>query len=149
MKALLDFLRPKDAITLASLTARTISANGTATPVPGQYRRWVIQLAVSNADTDAGDTLDVYVDVSIDGGTTWLNAVHFNQIIGTDSASKAFAVLDPSNPGTSTVDVTSDAAEETVRPALIGPLMRARWAITDAGTDDASFTFAVTAWGQP
>lgn len=149
MKALLDFLSPQSAVTLAALSARTVSANGTTTAVPGHYRRWVFLLNVTVADTDAGDTLDVYVDVSIDGGTTWLNAVHFSQVVGTDAASKAWAVLDPSNPGTDVVAVTSDASAGKVRPALIGPHMRARWAITDAGSDDASFTFAVTAYGQP
>jgi hypothetical protein len=134
-------------LTLKASAAETESTNGTAVAC-GQYKRFAILFDLTVADTDAGDTLDVYIDMSPDGGTTWLNAVHFNQIIGTDSAVKHWAVLDSSNPGTATILVTSDAAEEAVRPSLFGSHIRYRSAITDAGTDDASFTYAVTAYAQ-
>jgi hypothetical protein len=132
-------------ITLAASAARTSSANGTAVTGLGWRNRYIILFDLTVADTDAGDTLDVYVDVSLDG-STWLNAVHFTQIIGTDAASKRFAVLDPSAPGTAEILVTADAAAGAVRPSMFGPQMRARWAIVDAGTDDASFTFSVAAY---
>ncbi|MDO8704764.1 MAG: hypothetical protein Q7J84_07445 [Sulfuricaulis sp.] len=134
-----------EAITLATSAARTASANGTAVTGLGWRNRYIILFDLTVADTDAGDTLDVYVDVSLDG-TTWLNAAHFTQIIGTDAASKRYAVLDPSAPGAAEILVTADAAAGAVRPSLFGAQMRARWAIVDAGTDDASFTFAVTGW---
>ena len=137
------------AVTLAASGVRTISASGDGVSVPSHYRRWIVLLSVTNADTDGGDLLDVYVDVSIDGGTKWLNAVHFGQVLGTDSATYEYAVLDPTTPGTSTIAVTSDAAVDTVRPTLFGPTMRARWVVVDTGSDDATFTFAVTAYGQP
>lgn len=132
-------------ITLAASAARTESANGTAVTGLGWRNRYIVLLDVTVLDTDAGDTLDVYIDVSLDGNT-WLNAIHFTQKTGTDAAIKAFAILDPSNPGTSVIDVTSDAASGAVRPALFGAQMRARWAIVDAGTDDASFTFSIVAY---
>lgn len=132
-------------ITLAASAARTTGANGTAVTGLGWRNRYIILLDVTNADTDAGDTLDVYIDVSLDG-TTWLNAAHFTQVIGTDAARKEFAVLDPSAPGTSVINVTSDAAAAAVRPALFGPQMRARWAIVDAGAANVSFTFSVVAY---
>mgnify|MGYP001577592944 CR=1 FL=1 len=132
-------------ITLVASSARTVSANGTAVTGLGYRNRYIILFDLTVADTDAGDTLDVYVDVSLDG-STWLNAVHFTQIIGTDAASKRYAVLDPSSPGTSEILVTSDAAAGAVRPSMFGPQMRARWAIADAGADDASFTFSVIAF---
>lgn len=132
-------------ITLAASAARTASANGTAVTGLGWRNRYIVLFDLTVADTDAGDTLDVYIDVSLDG-STWLNAVHFTQIIGTDAASKRYAVLDPSAPGTAEILVTADAAAGVVRPSLFGPQMRARWAIVDAGTDDASFTFSVVAY---
>lgn len=139
---------PGRLVTLAASAART--ANGNATPVTdlGHMRRLIVLLDITASATDAGDTLDVYVDVSPDGGTTWLNAVHFTQQAGNGSARKEFAVLDPANPGTSVVDVTADAAAGAVRPALFGDAIRARWAIVDSGDADQSHTFSVQALVQ-
>lgn len=133
-------------ITLAASAARTASGNGTPVTGLGWRNRFIVLLDITASQTDAGDTLDVYVDVSLDG-TTWLNAIHFTQQPGNGSARKEFAVLDPSNPGTSVVNVTADAAAGAVRPAMFGPQMRARWAIVDAGTPgNSSHTFSVTAF---
>jgi len=105
-------------------------------------------LDITASATEAGDTLDVYLDVSLDG-STWLNAVHFPQQAGNGAAAKYFAVLDPSSPGTSTVAVSSDASAGTVRPALWGPYLRARWAIADVTTvGNASHTFSLVAYVQ-
>ena len=93
--------------------------NGTPNDV-GALRRAIVLLNVSNADTDAGDTLDVFVDVLGPDGATWLNAIHFPQVIGTAAACKAFAVLDSDNPGALAIAVTADAAPSAVRPALFG-----------------------------
>jgi hypothetical protein len=133
------------AFTLATSAARTSGANGTAVVVGG-WRRAIVELSVTASATDAGDTLDVYVDVLAPDGVTWLNAIHFAQQAGNGAAKKEFAVLDPSNPGTASIAVTSDAAAGAVRPALFGPQMRARWAIVDSGDHNSSHTFAVSAY---
>lgn len=142
-------IRPSAQLTLLLAAARTPTAGayGDAVDVSG-YSRILCLLSVTNADTDAGDTLDVYVDVSPDGGDTWLNAVHFTQVIGTASASKEYAVLDATTPGTSTIDATSDAAAGAVRPSLFGSLLRIRYVIVNAGAADASFTFGVSAYAD-
>jgi hypothetical protein len=129
---------------LAASAARTAGANGTAITGLGYMKRAIIILDITASATDAGDTLDVYIDVSLDG-TTWVNAVHFTQQAGNGAAAKEYAVLDPSNPGTSVVTATSDAAAGAVRPSLFGLQMRARWAIADSGNGDSSHTFSVTA----
>lgn len=134
-----------ETITLAASAARTAGANGTAVNIAGERRRFVIVNAITNSDTDAGDTLDVYVDFSLDG-TTWYNAVHFTQQSGAGAARTEYAVLDPANPGTSVINVTTDAAAAAVRPALFGPYMRARWAIADSGDGNSSHTFSVIAY---
>jgi hypothetical protein len=130
--------------TLAASTARTTGANGTAITGLGYMKRAIIILDITASATDAGDTLDVYIDLSLDG-TTWVNAVHFTQQAGNGAAAKEYAVLDPSNPGTSVVTATSDAASGAVRPSVFGLQMRARWAIADSGNGDSSHTFSVTA----
>ena len=133
-----------DAYTLAPLSARSVGGNSAELALTG-WRRAVLVLNVTASATDAGDTLDVYVDVSPDGGTTWVNAVHFAQQAGNGAAKKEIAVLDTSNPGADTVVVTSDAAAAKVRPAVFGDVLRARWAIADADAN-ASHTFSVTGY---
>ena len=134
-------------LALKTSGAVTESANGAGVSC-GAYRRFAILLDITALATEVGDTLDVYVDVSPDSGTTWLNAVHFDQVVGNGSAEKQWAVLDASAAGTSVVDVTADAAEEAVRPYLFGNQIRYRCIIVDDGDDNASFTFAVTAYAQ-
>ena len=132
---------------LAASAARTAGANGTATLIGGFARRVEIVLDVTASAHEAGDTLDVYVDVSPDG-TKWLNAVHFAQQAGNGAAKSEAAVLDASNPGTSTILTTNDAASGVQRPALFGKYIRARWAIADSGDGDSSHTFSVKAYCQ-
>jgi hypothetical protein len=134
-----------ETLTLFASAARGagVAQTGTAAEVYGERSRYVAELVVSAAATDATDTLDVYVDVLAADGATWLNAIHFTQVLGNGGAKKFFAVLDPSNPGTAVIDVTSDCAVSVARPALFGPQLRGRYTIVDAGGAAASFTFAL------
>ena len=134
-------------IVLAASAARTVGANGTTTLVGGLVKRVEIVLDVTASATAAGDTLDVYVDVSPDG-SKWLNAVHFGQQAGNAAAKTEFAILDPTNPGTATIVSTSDAAASAVRPGAWGKYIRARWALVDGGGGDTSHTFSVKAYVQ-
>src|SRR3989304_1986963 len=113
--------------TLAASAARTVVAGATGTPVVfnGGRRRFVVLLDITASATEAGDTLDVYVDVLI--GATWINAVHFTQQAGDGAAKKEFAILDPAAPGTAVINVTTDASSGVVRPAAFGSQVRARW----------------------
>lgn len=129
---------------LAASAPRSASGTGDAVIVEG-WRRAMIVNPITASATDAGDTLDVYIDVSPDGGVTWVNAVHFTQQAGNGAARREIAVLDPSNPGTSVINVTSDAAAAAVRPAVWGNAFRARWVIADANAN-ASHAFGVTAY---
>src|SRR3990170_1414007 len=131
--------------TLAASAARTVVAGATGTPVVfnGGRRRFVVLLDITASATEAGDTLDVYVDVLI--GATWINAIHFTQQAGNGSAKKEFAILDPAAPGAVVIDVTTDAASGVARPAAFGSQMRARWTVGEANANaNASHTFSVT-----
>ncbi len=132
---------------LAASAARTTGANGTATLIGGFRKRVEIVLDVTASAAVAGDTLDVYVDVSPDG-TKWINAAHFAQQAGNGAAKTEVAWLDPSDPGTDTVAVTSDCAAGKQRAYVWGKYIRARWAIVDAGAHGQSHTFSVTAYCQ-
>jgi len=134
-------------ITLAASAARgaTAGTNGTAVAIDGSRRRFIVLIEFTAKATDANDTCDVYVDVLI--GSTWINAIHFTQALGNGTdAAKEFAILDPANPGTSAINVTSDASSGAVRPAAFGSQMRARWVIVDPTGANASFTFSVIAY---
>lgn len=134
-----------ESIVLAASAARTANGNGTSVFVGGERKRFIVVNAITVSATDAGDTADIYVDFSLDD-TTWYNAVHFTQQAGNGAARTEYAVLDPSAPGTSAIDVTTDAASGVVRPSLFGPYIRARWALADGGGADTSHTFSVIAY---
>lgn len=137
-------LKQGEAITLkaSSVITATAGTNGTAVYIGGERRRYIFILDVTAAATDATDTLDVYVDWSLDD-VTYYNGGHFTQCLGNGGAKKYYMVFDPSSPGTAVIDATSDAANSTVRPALFGPYVRSRWIEVDAGGAASSFTFSV------
>jgi hypothetical protein len=139
---------PGTAFALAASAARTADGNGTAVTGLGGFRRFMVLLEISASATDAADTLDVFVDVSPDGGTTWINAIHFAQQAGDGSAKDEIAVLEPSTPGVDVVAVTSDAATGKVRPGMFGDQMRARWEVADSGDANSSHTFSVKLFAQ-
>lgn len=136
-----------EAITLlASTTSEvTTGVNGTAVYIGGERGRYLFLLNVTAAATAAGDTLNVYVDWSLDN-TTWINGGHFTECVGDGGAKKYYMVFDPSAPGTSVIDATSDAASGAVRPALFGPYVRTRYVVVDGGGHAESYTFSVTGY---
>ncbi len=115
----------------------------------GQYRQIAVQLKLTDAKADVGDTLDVFIDTSFDGGTTAVNCVHFTQILGNGAdAITEVAILDPGGtPGTDVVDATSDLASGKVAPTLCGDALRVRYVVAkDADpVEDQSFNFSVVA----
>jgi len=138
-----------ETFTLAASAARTATAvtNGTAIYFGGERQRFIVFLDVTAAATDIDDTLDVYIDFSLDN-VTFYNGGHYTQVLGNGGVKSFYMVFDPSAPGTAGIAVTSDAAVNTVRPALIGPYIRARWVIVNPGGGAASFTFSVLGFAQ-
>lgn len=139
-------LRASSAQTAAAETG-TI-ANGGAVTYEAAFTQAVFVLDVTALATETADKLDVYVDVSFDGGTLWVNVVHFTQLDGDGSASKEVAVIahDPSVEDMHVV--TSDLAEGATRQIGLGTQVRYRSAVTDASTDNASFTWSLKAYFQ-
>jgi len=135
-----------ETFTLAASAVRTAGANGSWVPFLGERSRFVFVCDITASGVAAGDTLDVYIDVSFDGTNSAGNAVHFTQQAGNAAAKKEFAVLDSQTPGTSVVVATADAASGAVRPALFGAYYRTRWAIVDSGGGTQTHTFSVTGY---
>jgi hypothetical protein len=76
-------------------------------------------------------------------GATWINAIHFTQVLGNAADSSAeYAMLEP-NSDVVTLDVSTNAASGVVRPHVIGSQIRARWVIVDPGAGAAGFTFGI------
>lgn len=133
-------------ITFKSAGAQTDSATGGELQVEGNYSEAVFILDVTALATETADKLDVFIDVSPDNGTTWLNAVHFTQLSGDGSATKEVAKITKGvalNDPDAVLAVTSDAASGVTRNLFIGNKWRYRSTITDATTDNASFTYSL------
>jgi hypothetical protein len=99
------------------------------------------------AATEAGDTLDVFVDLSLDT-VTWFNGIHFTQMLGNGGAKTFVASICFPTAGVANIDVTSDAAAAATRN-LWAPHVRIGWNNTDANANtNAIFSFSVSAYLQ-
>jgi hypothetical protein len=122
------------------------TVTGTAVVLNQKFDELIATLAVSASATDAGDTLDVYVDTSFDAGTTWVNLGHFTQVLGNGGAKTFVLAIKNGNPGASAVyDATSDAAAGATRQIGFGDRLRYRGVMVDADAN-GSFTYAVSAF---
>jgi hypothetical protein len=137
-------LKQGEVLTLkaSSIVTATAGTNGTAVYVGGERTRYIFILAVTAAATEVDDTLNVFIDWSIDG-TTYYNGGHFTPVLGNGGVKSFYMVFDPTTPGAADIAVTTDAANSTVRPSLFGAYVRARWVEVDAGGVASSFTFSV------
>ena len=132
-----------EAKTLIASAARTAdTGNGGEVRLPGMVNGFAFVLDVTAAATESGDLLDAYVQTVIDG-TNWLDVVRFTQVLGNGGAKRYIAKI---NAGVAQAEFENGAAlgAAAVRN-LLGDKWRVRWVITDAGTDNASFTFSVAA----
>ena len=135
----------------------TIAAAGTvqaaAGTVTGQgqvFRRPFsqadVQINVTAAATLVGDTLDVFVDTSYDGGATWVNLGHCTQVLGNGGVKRFILTLGPAVGGaTSVQDASVDAAVGTTRQIGLGDRLRYRGVVVGTG----SFTFGISAYLKP
>lgn len=126
--------------------ARTSSNVAANTGNFGNIHAAAFLLTVSAAATEVGDTLDVYLQSSIDGGTTWDDFVHFTQVLGNGGAKKYIAYWNALPSPESELGAPTDATLAAgVKQGPIGEKIRTKWVIVDAGTANASFTFKIDA----
>jgi len=98
------------------------------------------ELDIIATATEAGDTLDVFVQTYIASTAKWIDVVHFTQVLGTDGAmrfiGKIVSTLDEA-----IFEVGTVLAVDTVRH-ILGNRWRCRWDIVDVTTLlNQSFTF--------
>lgn len=101
-------------------------------------------LEVTAAATDVGDTLDVYLQSSVDG-STWDDFVHFTQVLGNGGAKKYLAAWNSLITPTTAMGANADGALAAgVKQGPVGSSFRIKWVVVDADLD-GSFTFSVKA----
>ena len=132
-------------LVLLASGARTVTAgtNGTAVAGLGEWRVLNLQLDVTAAATEVGDTLDVYVQTTIDG-TNWVDIYHFTQCVGNGSAKRYFGKIVWDAALTEFENATALGA--AAGRAIIGDQYRVKYVIVEANANaNSSFTFSVTA----
>lgn len=78
-------------LVLLPSAARTVSGVGEPVTLEG-LSALVLQLDVTSTATDAGDSLDVVVQTTIDG-VNWIDFKHFAQVIGTAVSKRLISKL--------------------------------------------------------
>ncbi len=140
-------LQQGEDITLFASAARGVTAgtNGDTVTIKGERLVYTWILTLTNAETDADDTLDVYID-TLFGTATWINIAHFTQILGNGAdAITRFVVTVPANMLTTDV-ATTDCAVGVAR-GVVGSAFRGRCVIVDgAGADNTTFTFSLVGY---
>lgn len=137
-------------ITLLASAARTADGNSgslsSKVPHPERIKRLTLTLDVTVAGTDAGDLLDVWLQTTHDGGTTWQDVLRFTQVLGNGGAKKHQAEwtrdVTPEAEMAAPTDITMAAG--VTQGKVLGTDLRLKWTVTDVSTDDASFTFSVS-----
>lgn len=137
-----------EAITLLASAAQTTTSTGEAavniqSVSPRKPLGFVFCLDVTAAVTEAGDLLDVYVQTKI--GDNWVDILRFPQVTGSDTTVRYYesVIVEDDESFNNATALGASAAR-----SIFGTELRVRFDVTDASTDNASFTFSVTATPQ-
>ena len=128
--------------TLVASAAKTETGVSDAVFIPNAPNGIVFEFDVTAAATEAGDTLDMKIQTMIDG-TNWIDICTFTQVLGNGGAKRYFAKVCASTAQAMFENATALTATNVRH--ILGDKYRCAWSITDASTDNASFTFSVTA----
>lgn len=113
------------------LPAATRTASGAGDVLhPFLCKTVFLQLDVSAAADAAGDTLDVYVQTTVDG-TNWVDIYRFAQVLGNGGTKRYFGKL-AWNVALTEFENAASLSAGTGR-AIVGDRYRVRWEITNAG----------------
>lgn len=128
----------------AVLVGATGRSNSTAVTALETYNTAIVYLNVTVATRpDANESLDVVVETSHDGGTTWLRIARFTTVTATGNQA---LVLKQSTTTTPVASASStDPSSGAISFDAFGSQMRVASTVTDASGANATFTFSVTA----
>ena len=129
---------------ISLLGETVISASGAAAAATGlaRYKGFVGSMTLSAKPAGGASTLDVYVQASPDGGTTWRDVVHYQ--FTTVLTTRVFQLSQVSAGSTGTL-AASDAAlaGDTVVQGAFGDQLRVKYVMALNG-DTGTFTLAVS-----
>lgn len=134
-------------ITLLASAARTTSDTAAISNVNHleMVESGVFFLNISAAAAAVGDTLDVYLQHTVDG-TNYDDFVHFTQALGNGGAKKFQAQWERDVTPTTPQKAPNDAALSAgVAQGPVGSSWRLKWVVVDGGAHGQAFTFSVTA----
>jgi hypothetical protein len=131
-------------LTLLASTGINSSGNSGTTPatgaVGGNQRSLFIDVNLSAVPTGGAPTLDVYLQTSADGGTTWRDMAHTQ--FTTSALHRFFQVSEYASGSTSTLAASDgQLAGETVIQGPFGGELRLKWVFA-AGGSSGSYTLA-------
>lgn len=104
------------------------------------YETVVAILDVTSAETDAGDTLNVYIDTSFDNGEKWINIGAFTQLLGNGGA-KRYLMSFKANPVASSNSVDATANQTAGNALQIGFGQRFRYRGIGVETGTFAYTY--------
>lgn len=136
-----------NAVVLAESARRTTTTGtaGETKDILADAQALVCVLDVTDADTDAGDTLDVkiqmYLGSGVESGEQWLDICAFTQILG-NGADAITRVQKIALAQTEAAFETGSALAAGSVRHLLGAQLRAYWTIVDADSD-GGFNFSV------
>ncbi len=130
--------------TILSSSARIASGNQ-AFSIPEKVKGLIIQLDVTVAATEVDDILAVWLQGSVDG-TNYYDIGRFADVLGNGGAKRYIMNLQRMSLAESDIVTPTDAAmaASTVNYGALPSDLRLKWTVTDAGADNASFTFSVS-----
>lgn len=130
--------------TLLASGARTATAGtaGSAVYLPAHCEGYGFVLDVTEAATDANDTLDVQVQTLVDG-TNYVAVASFTQVVGNGGAKRHVMKINASA-AQAVFEGSATLAAGSVRN-WAGDAWRVYYVIVDPTGSNASFTFSVSA----
>lgn len=130
--------------TILASAART-AAGTQAFSIPEEVKAAIIQLDVTAAATEVDDILATWVQGTVDG-TNYYDIGRFADVLGNGGAKRFLMNLQRVSLAESDIVTPTDAsmAAGTVNYGVLPSDLRIKWTVTDAGADNASFTFSAT-----
>lgn len=132
-------------VELLASAARTASGTGSAVELKAAWTYLGVELIVTAAAAAVGDTLNVYLQQSIDDGTNWDDVASFTQVLGNGGVLAHIAsILRAGGLSAGEMHQATDAtlAAGTIRAQISARKFRIKWTIAGA---TPNFTFQVIA----
>ncbi|MCK9458826.1 MAG: hypothetical protein M0R80_04240 [Proteobacteria bacterium] len=130
--------------TIISSAAVTSSGVSEEFALLDHVKSLIVQLDVTAAATEVGDILAVWLQGTVDG-TNFYDIGRFADILGNGNSKRYVMVLNREYAAESELITPTDAAmsASTVGQGPFPDTLRVKYTVTDAGADNASFTFGI------